>query len=42
MEVKSIAVNQSGDLIIVGGLDEGLRVWKQTNNQTIAADMEEK
>jgi hypothetical protein len=42
MEVKALAVSQSGDLIVGGGLDEGLRVWKQTNEQTIASDLEEK
>ena len=35
-------VSQSGDFIIAGGLDEGMRIWKQTNDQTIATDMEEK
>lgn len=42
MEIKSLAVSQSGDMIMAGGLDEGFRIWKQTNDQTIATDMEEK
>jgi WD40 repeat protein len=40
MEVKALSVSQSGDIIVAGGLDEGFRVWKQTNEQTIASDME--
>ena len=35
-------VTNAGDSIVAGGLDEGFRVWKQTNDQTIATDMEEK
>ena len=26
---------------MAGGLDEGMRVWQQSSNQTIATDMEE-
>jgi WD40 repeat protein len=40
MEIKSLAISQSGDFVIAGGLDEGIRIWKQTNDQTIATDME--
>jgi len=35
-------VSESGDHIFAGGLDGGLRVWRQTNNQTIASDQEDK
>ena len=35
-------MTQAGDYIVAGGLDEGMRVWKQSNDQTIATDMEEK
>lgn len=40
-EIKSICVSKNGEYIVGGGLDEGFRVWKQTSDQTIAADMEE-
>jgi hypothetical protein len=36
--MKALAVTDSGDHIIAGGLDGGFRIWKQTNNQTIASD----
>lgn len=39
MEIKSLAISQSGDFFIAGGIDEGMRIWKQTNDQTIATDM---
>lgn len=42
MEVRSLVVSNAGDFLVAGGLDEGMRVWKQTNDQTIATDMEEK
>lgn len=42
MEIKDLIVSQAGDIVFAGGLDEGIRVWKQTNDQTIASDMEEK
>ena len=42
LEIKSLVVTQAGDYIVSGGLDEGIRVWKQSNDQTIATDMEEK
>lgn len=42
LEVKALAVTESGDHIFAGGLDGGFRVWKQTNNQTIASDQEDK
>lgn len=35
-------MSESGDHIFAGGLDGGLRVWRQTNNQTIASDQEDK
>ncbi len=42
MEVRGLVVSTSGDLMAAGGLDEGFRIWKQTNDQTIASDMQEK
>lgn len=42
MEIRALTVSNAGDFILAGGLDEGLRLWKQTSDQTIAADMEEK
>lgn len=42
MEIKGLAISGAGDLVIAGGLDDGFRVWKQTNDQTIATDMEDK
>lgn len=42
MEIRSLAVTTAGDYIIAGGLDGGFRIWKQTNDQTIAGDQEEK
>jgi hypothetical protein len=41
-EIKALAVSSSGDTLLAGGLDEGLRVWKQGTEQTIASDMEER
>jgi hypothetical protein len=41
-EIKSLVVSDVGDFIAAGGLDGGFRVWKQTGNQTIASDQEEK
>lgn len=32
----------AGDVLVVGGLDEGFRVWKQTGDQTIASDIQDK
>ena len=37
-----MVISDAGDFILAGGLDEGLRLWKQTSDQTIATDMEEK
>ncbi len=42
LEVKSLTMSEAGDHIFAGGMDGGLRVWKQTNSQTIASDQEEK
>jgi len=42
MEIKGLAISGAGDFVIAGGLDDGFRVWKQTNDQTIATDMEDK
>lgn len=42
LEIKSLVVTQAGDYFVSGGLDQGMRVWKQSNDQTIATDMEEK
>ena len=41
VEIKSIGVTNGGDYIVAGGLDEGFRVWKQTNNQIVASDTQE-
>lgn len=40
-ELRSLAISESSDFISAGGLDGGFRVWKQTNNQTIASDQQE-
>lgn len=42
LEIRSLAITTAGDYIIAGGLDGGFRVWKQTNDQTIAGDQAEK
>lgn len=42
MEIKTIAITISGDYIFAGGLDQGFRVWKQTNEQIVTSDLEEK
>lgn len=39
LEIKALVVSEAGDFILAGGLDEGLRLWKQTTEQTIATDM---
>lgn len=35
-------MTSAGDYIIGGGLDGGFRIWKQSNDQTIAGDQDEK
>lgn len=35
-------MSPAGDYIIAGGLDGGFRVWKQTGDQVVAGDQEEK
>lgn len=42
LEIKSLVVSPAGDYIIAGGLDGGFRVWKQTGDQVVAGDQEEK
>ena len=42
LEIKSVAASTAGDIIISGGLDGGFRVWKQTGDQVVAGDQEEK
>ena len=42
LEIKSLAVSPAADFIVGGGLDGGFRVWRQTGDQTVAGDQEEK
>jgi WD40 repeat protein len=42
LEIRSLAITSAGDYIVAGGLDGGFRVWRQTSEQTIAGDQEER
>jgi U3 small nucleolar RNA-associated protein 12 len=40
--IRSLAVSTAGDYLVAGGLDGGFRVWKQSGDQTVAGDQDEK
>lgn len=42
LEIRSLVASPAADYIIAGGLDGGFRVWKQTGDQVVATDQEEK
>lgn len=42
LEIKALVASPAADFIIAGGLDGGFRIWKQTGDQIVAGDQEEK
>jgi WD40 repeat protein len=42
LEVRTLVAAPAADFIVGGGLDGGFRVWRQSGDQTVAGDQEEK